>query len=71
MLVLPRREGESFRIGDNILIVVQRIKDGSVRIGIEAPKEINIMRSELKPLEQEADNRQQHEENQWEARDGR
>ena len=57
MLVLARKAGESFRIGDNILIVVQRIKDGSVRIGIEAPKEVNIVRSELKPLEQEADNR--------------
>ena len=47
MLVLARKAGESFRIGDNILIVVQRIKDGSVRIGIEAPKEVNIVRSEL------------------------
>jgi len=47
MLVLTRRTGESLLIGENIRIVVIRFADGGVKLGIEAPKEIPILRGEL------------------------
>lgn len=46
MLVLSRREFESLVIGDNIVITVLEI-NGQVRLGIDAPKEVNIVRAEL------------------------
>lgn len=49
MLVLTRREGERILIGDNISVVVVKILGGGVRIGVEAPAEVSVMRSELKP----------------------
>ena len=47
MLVLARREGESIKIGDNVVIKVTRIAGNQVKIGIDAPKSVNIMREEL------------------------
>lgn len=50
MLVLSRHEGEDILIGDNIVVKVVRIDGCRVRIGIEAPNSVNILRSELKPV---------------------
>ena len=47
MLVLGRKEGQSIHIGDDIVITVVRTRDTGVRIGIDAPKDINVRRSEL------------------------
>lgn len=47
MLVLTRKLGEVIIIGENVAITVVKIKEGSVRIGIDAPKEIPILRGEL------------------------
>lgn len=47
MLVLSRKLGEKIRIGDDITIVVASIKGNVVRIGIEAPENVRILRSEL------------------------
>lgn len=47
MLVLKRKAGENILIGDNIEIKVVEIDDGKVKIGIEAPKEITILRKEV------------------------
>ncbi|MFT5661627.1 MAG: carbon storage regulator [Sulfurimonas sp.] len=47
MLVLARKEGESIVIGDNIIIKVISIEKGVIKFGIDAPKSIPIMRSEL------------------------
>lgn len=47
MLVITRKKGESLLIGDDIEITVSKIDDGSVKIGIKAPKEMNILRKEL------------------------
>ncbi|MHC4877021.1 MAG: carbon storage regulator [Planctomycetota bacterium] len=47
MLVLSRRKTEQIRIGDEIIIKVIDVKGGTVRIGIDAPAEIPIIRSEL------------------------
>lgn len=47
MLVLARKIDESIVIGDDIIIKVISIDKGVVKFGIEAPKEISIVRSEL------------------------
>ena len=47
MLVLSRKAGERILIGDDVAITVVRIGPNSVRIGIEAPKSMNIVREEL------------------------
>ncbi len=47
MLVLSRKVGERIRIGDEITISVVRLVGGSVRIGVEAPAEMPVVREEL------------------------
>lgn len=46
-LCLSRYEGEKILIGDDIVITVVRISKDKVRLGIDAPKEVTIFRSEL------------------------
>lgn len=46
-LILTRRQGEGLSIGDNIVIEILQIKGKQVRLGIEASKDISIVRSEL------------------------
>lgn len=47
MLVLSRKPMEQIQIGENIWITVVRIGPGTVRLGIDAPPELNIRRGEL------------------------
>lgn len=47
MLVLTRQPGESLLIGDNIVITVLEVRGDKVRIGIEAPRDVKILREEL------------------------
>ncbi len=47
MLVLTRKIGEKIRIGDNIYVSVLEISKSGVRIGIEAPKDVGILRHEV------------------------
>lgn len=47
MLVLSRKRGESIDIGGNIKVIVVDNRPGKVRLGIEAPKEVSVVRSEL------------------------
>ncbi|NBI07366.1 carbon storage regulator CsrA [Senegalia massiliensis] len=47
MLILTRKKNESIMIGDNIEIVVTDIQDGKVKLGIKAPKNIDIHRKEI------------------------
>ena len=48
MLVLSRKTGERIWIGDEISITVVRVNGGGVRIGIDAPPHLPVMRDELK-----------------------
>ena len=48
MLVLSRKVGERIWIGDEIAITVVRITGGGVRLGIEAPEDLSVVREELK-----------------------
>lgn len=47
MLILRRRPGETLLIGDNITLRVLETSDGSVRLAIDAPREVKILRGEL------------------------
>jgi len=47
MLVLTRKRDESIHIGDDIRIVVLGVDGGRVRIGVDAPKDVVILRNEL------------------------
>ena len=47
MLVLMRRPGQTIRIADDITITVLDVKGNQVRIGINAPKNVIILREEL------------------------
>ena len=48
MLVLSRKAGESILIGNDIEISVVDISKGVVKLGLEAPKDMQILRQELK-----------------------
>ena len=47
MLILTRRVGETLVIGDDVKVTVLGIRGHQVRIGIEAPKEVSVHRSEI------------------------
>ena len=47
MLVLSRRENEQICLGDSIRVTVVRLSGDRVRIGIEAPSDVPILREEL------------------------
>lgn len=48
MLVLTRRQGESICVGDGIVITVLSTENGRARIGIEAPRDVRIDRTEVR-----------------------
>ena len=47
MLVVSRKVGERILIGDKIAITVVKVSGGGVRIGVDAPPELAVMREEL------------------------
>lgn len=53
MLVLSRRQSEKIKLGDSIVVTVVRLAGDKVRLGIEAPADMLVLRAELddQPLE--------------------
>ena len=49
MLVLSRRESERIKVGDSIVVTVIRVAGDCVRLGIEAPADVLVLREELEP----------------------
>ena len=47
MLVLKRKAGESIIVADNIEIKIIEVEEGRIKIGIDAPKEVSIIRKEV------------------------
>ena len=47
MLILRRRAGESFLIGEGVKVTVIATKDKEVQLAIDAPKEVAVLRAEL------------------------
>lgn len=57
MLVITRKKGESILIGNDIEVTVVKLDDGSVKLAIDAPKSVTILRKELyKEVQQENKN---------------
>lgn len=55
MLILSRNTGQSIMIGDDVVVTVLGVKGNQVRIGLEAPKEVVILREELYERNKQAD----------------
>jgi carbon storage regulator len=51
MLVLTRGDSQSIYIGDNVTLTVVRARNGRVQLGFDAPKEVRILRAEVKEAE--------------------
>lgn len=47
MLVLSRKPGEALRVGDDVEITIVEVKGDMVRIGIDAPRDVQVWRKEL------------------------
>ena len=47
MLILPRRKNEAIRLGEDTRIVLVQVKGSQVRIGIECPSHVRVLRQEL------------------------
>ncbi|MFM7245004.1 MAG: carbon storage regulator [Planctomycetaceae bacterium] len=47
MLVLSRKQNERIRVGDGVVVTVVRVSGDKVRIGIEAPPNVRVLRDEL------------------------
>ena len=49
MLVLSRKESEKIRLGEDVILTVVRVSGDRVRLGIQAPSNMLILREELNP----------------------
>lgn len=47
MLILSRRESERVYLGEDIVLTIVRVNGDKVRIGVEAPSNVKILRTEL------------------------
>ena len=62
MLVLTRKLQQQIKIGDDITVTILRVKGHTVRIGIEAPRQVRVVRGELPPEGEAAATSESHEE---------
>lgn len=53
MLLITRKAGEAVHIGDNIVVRILSSQNGQFRVGIEAPKDIQILRDNAKKVKRE------------------
>jgi carbon storage regulator len=51
MLVLSRKQSERIRLGNDIVVTVVRVSGDKVRLGIEAPSDMVVLRDELRALQ--------------------
>lgn len=57
MLVLSRRVGETLVIGGDVIITIQKIRGERVRVGIQAPDHVRILRDEIRSWVDDPDDR--------------
>jgi carbon storage regulator len=50
MLILSRKEKERIKLGDSIVVTILRVAGDKVRVGIEAPRDLVVLRDELEPF---------------------
>lgn len=69
MLVLTRKVGEQIKIGDEVIITVVRTKGKAVRLGVQAPSHVPVLRGEIAAAiagdEQPKPPGDQHDEQSW------
>jgi carbon storage regulator len=53
MLVLSRKESQRIKLGESIVVTVIRVSGEKVRLGIEAPADMLVLREELEPQDRE------------------
>jgi carbon storage regulator len=53
MLVLSRKLGQRFQVGQDVRVTIVKIDRNSVRIGIEAPNDVTVYREEIVPVSEE------------------
>lgn len=51
MLVLSRKENERIRLGDSIVLTIVRVSGDKVRLGIQAPPDVLVLRDELETFD--------------------
>ena len=49
MLVLSRKQGQQIMVGSSVVVTIVRVSGDKVRIGIEAPDDMRVLRGELQP----------------------
>ncbi len=49
MLVLSRKETQRIRVGDSVVVTIVKVSGDKVRVGIEAPSDMLVLRDELEP----------------------
>ena len=54
MLVLSRRQSQKIKLGDSIVVTIVRVSGDKVRVGIEAPPDVVVLREELEPFDSAA-----------------
>ena len=54
MLILTRRLGETILIGNDIEVTIMAIESNQVRVGIDAPRDVKILREELRDEDKES-----------------
>lgn len=47
MLILTRRVGETITIGDNITVTILSVKSNQIRVGVNAPRDVDVHREEI------------------------
>lgn len=50
MLVLTRKVGERIFVGDRIVVSVERIDSNTVRIGVDAPQDVKVLRDDVRTV---------------------
>ena len=55
MLILTRRIGETFKVGDEVSVTVLGVRGSQIRIGISAPRAIDVYREEIYDKRKNAD----------------
>ncbi len=61
MLVLSRKAREQIQIGEEVIVTILQVKGQSVRIGIEAPRNVRVLRSELPKYDAASEDKTEHD----------
>ena len=58
MLVLSRKKNESFLVGDNVIVTVLKIEGDKIKLGIDAPANVEVDRYEVRQAKQRNNNKE-------------